>query len=276
VTERGRTVRVVTLLATVVLFVWTVGPLSWMLVVSVLPPVKLISQPPDFSGFSFDRYIQLLTDPSYFGALGNSAIVATATTAVCLVIGSLAGYALARLPVGGRNIVLAAILGTQMIPGIVLLIPVFLVMRNIGLIDSVFALITVYTAFLLPYSIWLLRNFFMQVPLSLEAAARMDGCTRLGVLFRIVLPVSAPGIAATGIFLFISSWNEFLFALLLTVQHAKTATVRLAEVQGEIFGQQDFAILSTAAVITVGPVVLAVIFLNRYVVRGLVEGAVKA
>ena len=162
-----------------------------------------------------------------------------------------------------------------MVPGIILIIPVFLVMRTLGLTDSLVSLIVVYTAFLLPYSLWLLRNFFMDVPPQLEAAARMDGCTRLGALFRIIMPAAAPGIAATAIFLFISCWNEFLFAVVLTIQHATTITVRLASVQDEIFGQQDFATLANAAAIAILPPVVAVIFLNRFVVRGLKDSAMK-
>jgi len=154
-------------------------------------------------------------------------------------------------------------------------IPVFIVMRQVQLTDTVLALVLLYTTFLLPYAIWLLQNFFTQVPKSLESAARMDGCSRVGTLFRIVLPVSAPGIAATAIFVFVSSWNEFLFALVLTSQKATTITIRLAQIQSTIFGGQDFATVGTAGVLMVLPVILTVVIFNRYIAYGLTEGAVR-
>ena len=120
-----------------------------------------------------------------------------------------------------------------------------------------------------------MRGFFEEVPVSLEHAARLDGCSRVGALFRIIIPVAAPGLAATAIFLFIGTWNEFLFALVLTLQNSKTATVALAEIQGQIFGAQDYTALATAATIVILPPILIAVLLNRYLVRSLSESAVK-
>ena len=177
----------------------------------------------------------------------NSLLAAGGTTIVTVVIASLAAYAISRLDMRGRHAILGGTLATQMVPGIVLVIPVFIIMRQVRLTDTILALILLYTTFLLPYAIWLLQNFFNHVPKSLESAARMDGCSRIGTLFRIILPVSAPGIAATAIFVFISSWNEFLFALVITSQNATTVTIRLAQIQSTIFGGTDFATVGTAA-----------------------------
>jgi multiple sugar transport system permease protein len=264
-------------LGVTLIVLWSLAPLAWLVLVGFLPPVDIGERPPriDPTRFSFDGYAQLLSDPAFRGSLVNSALAATFTMLICLVVGSLGGYALARIEMPGKRVMLGGALATQMVPGILLVIPVFLVMRTIGLSDSLLSLVLVYTAFLLPYSLWLLRNFFAEVPRSLESAARMDGCTRVGALFRIILPAAAPGVGATAIFLFVSCWNEFLFALVLTVRSAKTATVRLAEVQGQIFGQQDYAMLATAATITIVPVVLVLILLNRYVIRGLTQSTVK-
>jgi multiple sugar transport system permease protein len=148
-------------------------------------------------------------------------------------------------------------------------------MRQVQLTDTILALVLLYTTFLMPYAIWLLQNFFNHVPRSLESAARMDGCSRIGTLFRIILPVSAPGIAATAIFVFISSWNEFLFALVVTSQNATTVSIRLAQIQSTIFGGTDFATVGTAAVLMVLPVLAIVVIFNRYIAYGLTEGAVR-
>ena len=205
----------------------------------------------------------------------NSLLAAGGTTIVTVIIASLAAYAISRLEMRGRHVILGGTLATQMVPGIVLVIPVFIIMRQLRLTDTILALVLLYTTFLLPYAIWLLQNFFNHVPKSLESAARMDGCSRIGTLFRIILPVSAPGIAATAIFVFISSWNEFLFALVITSQNATTVTIRLAQIQSTIFGGTDFATVGTAAVLMVLPVLAIVVIFNRYIAYGLTEGAVR-
>ena len=132
------------------------------------------------------------------------------------VLGSLAAYPLARLRIPFKNAFLVFTIATRMVPAIILIIPMFLLIRNLRLLDTYAALIVVYSTFLLPYVIWMLKNFFEQIPYALEAAARMDGCSRLGALFRVIIPVSAPGVVATAIFAFIGAWNEFLFGLILS------------------------------------------------------------
>lgn len=269
--------RIALILCGIVLVAWTLIPLVWLMLVAILPPVDLGSQPPviDLTRATFDRFGTLLSDDRFASAMFNSLQAAAGTTVLVVVLASLAGYAIARLEMPGKRVLLGGALATQMVPGIVLVIPVFIVMRQVQLTDTVLALVLLYTTFLLPYAIWLLQNFFTQVPKSLESAARMDGCSRVGTLFRIVLPVSAPGIAATAIFVFVSSWNEFLFALVLTSQKATTITIRLAQIQSTIFGGQDFATVGTAGVLMVLPVILTVVIFNRYIAYGLTEGAVR-
>ena len=273
--SRGR--RLALIVAGILLGAWTLIPLVWLMIVAVLPPVDLGSQPPviDPTHVSLDRFGSLLSDDRFASSMFNSLQAAAGTTIVTVVIASLAAYAIARLEMKGKRVILGGALATQMVPGIVLVIPVFIVMRQFHLTDTILALVLLYTTFLLPYAIWLLQNFFHQVPRSLESAARMDGCSRIGTLFRIVLPVSAPGIAATAIFVFISSWNEFLFALVLTSQKATTITIRLAQIQSTIFGGQDFATVGTAGALMVLPVLSIVVIFNRYIAYGLTEGAVR-
>jgi ABC-type sugar transport system, permease component len=163
-----------------------------------------------------------------------------------------------------------------MVPAIVLIVPLFLVVRQLGLIDTHLALVLVYTAFLLPFAIWMLRTFFLEIPQAVEAAARLDGCTRIGALFRIVLPLSLPGVAATATFVFVSSWNEYMFPLVLTTADAKVLTVRIAELTSGNQGFFDFGQLMAGGVITVLPALVLVLFMNRQIVKGLIEGATKA
>ena len=273
--SRGRTLALI--VSGILLAAWTLIPLIWLMMVATLPGVDLANQPPtiDPTRISFDRFGSLLGDDRFAQAMFNSLQAAGFTTIVTVVIASLAAYAIARLEMPGKRVILGGTLATQMVPGIVLVIPVFIIMRQFHLTDTILALVLLYTTFLLPYAIWLLQNFFNHVPKSLESAARMDGCSRIGTLFRIVLPVSAPGIAATAIFVFISSWNEFLFALVVTSQNATTVTIRLAQIQSTIFGGTDFATVGTAGALMVLPVLAIVVIFNRYIAYGLTEGAVR-
>ena len=265
------------LIVGIIIVVWTLAPLVWLLLVATLPPVDLASQPTiiDLTQANFSRFGELLADERFTGAMLNSLQAAGLTTIVCVAAASLAAYALARFEMRGKAILLGGALATQMVPGIVLVIPIFIIMRQLRLTDTIASLVILYTTFLLPYAIWLLQNFFRQVPKALESAARLDGCSRLGALFRIVLPISAPGVAATAIFVFISSWNEFLFALVLTSQKATTVTIRLAQIQSTIFGGENFGNVGAAAVLMVLPVILTVIIFNRYISYGLTEGAIR-
>jgi multiple sugar transport system permease protein len=158
-----------------------------------------------------------------------------------------------------------------MVPAMILIIPMFLLLRWLRLLDSYLGLIMVYTAFLLPYVIWMLKNFFEQVPYALEAAARMDGCSRLGALVRVIIPVTAPGIVATAVFAFIGAWNEFLFGLILSTRNAVPVTVKLSSLVSTTF-HSDTSLVAAAGMLSLLPPVLLVFILNRFIVQGLVEG----
>jgi multiple sugar transport system permease protein len=260
--------------ALVVLFLlWTVAPVAWIATMSVQPEINYISVPPHlhWQDTSFRWFSTILKDPAYTNALRTSFIVSTATMIVCLVLGSLAAYPLARLKLPFKNAFLVFTVATRMVPAIVLIIPMFLLIRNLHLLDTYAALIVVYSTFLLPYVIWMLKNFFEQIPYSLEAAARMDGCSRLGALFRVIIPVSASGVVATAIFAFIGAWNEFLFGLILSNKVAIPITVRLSGLVGGTF-HTDNSLVAATGMLAIAPVVALVFILNRFIVRGLVEG----
>lgn len=265
------------LFAAAVVVIWTLGPLVWLVVVGLYPASSLTRTPPDLdpTKASLDNIAGLLADSTFMDAILHSVIAATGTMLLCLTLASLAAYGLTRLPVPGKGVFIGGSLATQMVPATVLAIPVFMIVRAAGLLDSVVALVLAYSAFLLPYAVLLLRNFLDQIPRALDAAARMDGCSRLQAIRHVLLPVAAPGIAATGIFIFVSCWNEFLFALVLTSQDAKTVTVRLSEVSIGLFGNYDYGAAAAAALVAILPVVVLFVLLNRYMVRGLLEGATK-
>jgi multiple sugar transport system permease protein len=207
-------------------------------------------------------------------ALINSLIVATLVTIVCLLLGSLAAYALVRVPFRHNQTLLVGILGTRMIPEISLVIPLFIAASSLGLIDTRTVLVITYLSFTLPFAIWLMAAFFQNIPMELEDAARIDGCSRLETLFKVVMPVSAPGLVSTALFIFLFAWDEFFFALIFTNSlAAKTAPVALAEFVGRYVTDIN-AMMAGGILVALPPVLLAVIF-QRFIVSGLTAGAVK-
>jgi multiple sugar transport system permease protein len=255
----------------------SLGPVVWSVVTSLLPLSALTSKPPDLNplNMTLENY-SLVLDSSrgLFSGLINSLIIATFTAAVGLVIGSMAAYALARLNMPGSNKILMMILATQMFPGIVIAIPLFLVMSRTRLVDTHFGLIIVYLSFILPIVIWILKGFFESVPMELERAAAVDGASPIQTFRYIVLPISLPPLFATGVFAFIEAWNEFFFAIILTRINVKTASIAIAEFSGQyqtLYGQM----LASAVLASIPVVALAIIF-RRFILEGFAEGAIKA
>jgi len=253
------------------------GPVIWAVVTSLLPLSALTTRPPDLNplNMTLENYgLVLDSSRGLFTGLINSLIVAFFTGAVGLILGSMAAYALARLKMPGSNLALMMILATQMFPGIVIAIPLFLVMSRLRLVDTHFSLIVVYLSFTLPIVIWILKAFFESVPMELERAAAVDGATPLQTFRHIVLPISLPPLFATGVFVFIEAWNEFFFAIILTRINVKTAPIAIAEFSGQyqtLYGQ-----MLASAVLASIPVVLLAIVFRRFILEGFVEGAIKA
>lgn len=267
------------LYALVLLFLlWTVAPVLWIATMSVQPEINYVSVPPRLSvaDVSLRWYGEMLAQPDFVASLRTSAVVSFVTMVCCLVFGALAAYPLSRLKVPHKNAFLVFSVVSRMIPAIILIIPMFLLMRSLKLLDTYGGLIIVYTAFLLPYVIWMLKNFFDQIPYALEAAARMDGCSRLGALFRVIIPVSAPGVVATAIFAFIGAWNEFLFALTFTSSNAtRTVPVAIALLSGGSQYETPWGLIMAASVIVTVPLVILVLIFQRKIVSGLTAGGVK-
>ena len=262
--------------ALLVFLVLALGPIVWGIVTSLLPTTALTQTPPDLSlaGLSLDNYADVLvTRGNLPDALIDSAIVATLTATLSLVIGSAAAYALARLRVPGSNKILLAVLATQMFPGIVIAIPLFIVFSQLRLVDTYLALSMTYLSFTLVVVIWILKGFFESIPPQLERAAAVDGASTFQTFRMVVLPISLPALFAAGVFAFIEAWNEFFFAIILTRVDIKTAPIAIAEFSGQY--QTLYGEMLAAAVLASVPVVLLAIIFRRYIVKGFVEGAVK-
>ncbi len=207
-------------------------------------------------------------------ALLNSIKIASTVTVICLVIGSLAAYALVRIPFRLNRSIQLGIIGTRMIPEVSLVLPLFIIASSLQLINKPVVLIIAYMSFALPYAIWLMAAYFQTVPIELEEAARLDGCTRLGILFRVVMPISVPGLVSTAMFIFLLAWDEFFYALIFTsTLAAKTAPVAIAEFVGR-YVVNITGMMAGGVVVAIPPVLLALIF-QRYIVSGLTAGAVK-
>ena len=262
--------------ALAVFVVWTLAPVAWMIVSSLLNPIALTSVPPDLAPgqLTLDNYREVLeTGGSLLPALRNSLLVSLLTTGIALVLGSAAAYAIARLAVPGGNTIALLTLATQMFPGIVIIIPLFIVLSRLGLIDTYAGLVTVYLSFVLPIVIWVLKGFFEAIPRDLEKAAAIDGASTMQTFTRIVLPISLPPLFATGLFAFIESWNEFMFAVILTRLRTKTVPIAISEFAGQYqisVGQM----VAAAALASVPVIVLAVVF-RKYILLGFAEGAIK-
>ena len=270
--------RVLRYVAVSAALLFAVAPVYWMLTISLKTEVDQFASPPPWFVFTptLQHYHDAFVTRSFGQYLITSAIVAVASTACALVIGTLAAYALARFQLPGRlNHHLSLwILSTRMFPAIVTAVPLFLMMRDVRLLNTRASLTIVYTAFNLPFVVWMMRGFFADLPRDLEEAALVDGDSRLGALVRVVLPLVAPGLAATAVFCLIVSWNEFLFALVLTqTDAAMTLPVGIAGrvTQYEI----KWGVMSAAATVAIVPILVFALALQRYLVRGLSLGAVK-
>ena len=262
--------------ALLVFVVWTLGPVAWMLVSSLLNQTALTSVPPDLSAgqFTLDNYRGVLTTGgSLVPAFRNSLIVSLLTTGIALTLGSAAAYAVSRAGVPGGDKIALLALATQMFPGIVIIIPLFIVLSRLGLIDTYAGLVVVYLSFVLPIVIWVLKGFFEAIPPELEKAAAIDGASTWQTFTRIVLPISLPPLFATGIFAFIESWNEFMFAIILTRLHTKTVPIAISEFSGQ-YQTQVGQMVAAAALASVPVILLAVVF-RRSILMGFAEGAIK-
>lgn len=251
-------------------------PVLWALLTSLKPEADIVTATiryiPD--RVTFENYVAIWTRSNFPTLIVNSAVVTLTTVVICVVIGTLASYAVARYRFHGRRELMLFYLVVRMFPAVMIIVPLFILMRSVGLLDSRLGLALAYTTFLLPVFIWMMKGFFDAVPSELEEAARIDGASRIGAMLRIVLPLVVGGLVATAVFVAIGAWNEFLFALMLTTSTgSRTWPVGLQLMVGEF--QLPWGALSAGGIISIVPVVVLFAIVQRAMVRGLTAGAVK-
>ena len=251
-------------------------PFLWMISTSLKPLNEVNKYPPEWTSvnMSLKPYSDMFFYLPFSTYTLNSLIVATSSTLLTLLIGSLAAYAFSRCHFPGKNAFLLIFLLSQMLPGASVIIPLFQLLQRIGLYDTHLGLILVHTSLLLPFVIWLLYGFFLAIPKEIEDAAFIDGCSRLGALWKVILPLALPGIGATALFAFLGSWNEFFFALILTSSDTtKTIPVGIGLFVGEYLDVWNQ--MSAAAVLFSLPPLVLFMFTRKTFVKGLVAGACK-
>ena len=286
--NRERIAYVAVRLAAVVILAWSVAPFAWLLVMSVSPSAELVRSPPQLlpQHLTLDNYRQVIA-PQATGAasvaarkvpfgIWNSIVVAAFSTAINVALGALAGYG---FTIAGHNRglrgALWALMLTRMTPSLVLILPFFIIFRMAGLLDTRTGLVIAYCSLILPLATWIMKGYFEGLPPTLEHAARVDGCTRLGAIWRVVLPIARPGLVATAIFCFLVSWNEFVIALILTsTQASQTIPVTIAGFLAQM-QFSDYGPLFAASVLAIVPPVLVTLLFQRFLVTGMLAGAVK-
>ncbi|MCA1042518.1 carbohydrate ABC transporter permease [Bacillus infantis] len=251
------------------------GPYIYLLLTSLKPSAEAVSAPPTLwpSRFSLENYknmFEYLPIAKYFL---NSFLAAGASTILSVFLGSLAAYGISRFTSATGSYFLLFTLVIRMVPMISIAIPMYMIIKSMGILDTQLALILVYTSLNVPFAIWLLIGFFDSIPKELDEAARVDGCSWLGSFIKVILPNSLPGIATASIFTFMLAWNDFLFSLLMTSTKAKTATVGISEFLTAY--NLDLGPMTAAAISFSLPVMIFSFFVQRYIVSGMTLGAVK-
>jgi multiple sugar transport system permease protein len=269
----------------VLYLVFTLVPMIWLFLSTIQTQASLLTLPTRVlpSEVTLGNYVDIFT-PAAFGqnsgqstfllALRNSVLICLGTTLVAMVLGTLAAYAFARFNIPQKRTLLLIVLGSQLLPAVSLIIPLFRMFKTAQLLDSLLALILAYSTFSLPFVVWIMAGYFQSVPRELEEAARIDGATRFQAFLRVALPLAAPGLGATAIFTLLNAWDEFFFALIFTSTYAsKTLPVALAEFIGR--HNVNWGLLVTGGFIaSLPPIVISLIF-YRYIVSGLSAGGLK-
>lgn len=265
-------------LIVILIAIYTLFPFYWAIVSSLTPPSLLFSTPVRYfpAQPTIQSYITVFQNELFRRALINSAFVSITTVVLALIIGSFGAYALGRLNFRGKSLILYTILSMTMFPAIAILGSLFTMVRALGLYNTPWALILTYMTFSLPFTVWVLSNFFKSLPAELEQAAFVDGATPFQTFYMVLLPLTAPGLVTTGLLAFISAWNEFLYALTFTIDaRARTVPVAIAYFTGEQQFEIPWADIMAAAVVVTIPLVVLVLVFQQRLVEGLTAGAVK-
>ncbi|WP_417309276.1 carbohydrate ABC transporter permease [Devosia sp.] len=267
---------IVTYVFLTVVALFCVSPVLWTLLTSFKLESDIVTADLVYfpTRFTLDHYVNLWSQSNYPNLVINSAITTVMTVVICFLTGTVAAYAFSRFNFPGRTQLMLGYLVVRMFPAVLMIIPLFILLGRVGLLDSSFGLAIAYTSFLLPLFVWMLKGFFDAAPKELESAARIDGSTRIGAMFRIVLPIARNGLVATCVFVGIAAWNEYLFALMLTTSEgSRTWPVGLQLMIGEF--QLPWGMLAAGGMISILPVMILFAIVQRIMVAGITAGAVK-
>ncbi len=255
----------------------TAFPLVWMVITSVKPQFELFRIPPTFwpETITFEHYANLLWNTPFLTYMRNSLVLSTATTLLVVAVATLGAHSLVRFRYPGRERLAQLVLFTYLLPSVVLIIPLYLMMVWLGVANTLLSLVIAYTTFALPYALWLLRSFMQGIPDDLENAALVDGATRMGAFFDVILPQALPGIISTSLFTFILSWNEYLYALVLVnTDAARPLTTGVMSMLISAFNI-EWSLLMAASVMMSIPLIIIFAFLQKFLTRGFGAGGVK-
>ncbi len=275
--KRSKLIRnIVTAIGIMIALFWSLAPVYWVVVTSFKIPREIYALPPTLFPHepTLENYREALFGSPFLRYLFNSFVVAVGVTMISVCLGALTAYPIARMKFKGRVNAARLIVAAYLLPPSLLFIPLFLVLQNLGLIDTRLGLIVAYLTFTVPFCTWMMIGYFHTIPMELDEAAQMDGATRLQTLIRVVLPIATPGLAVVALFAFTHAWNEFLFALVYVYSdQAKTFTAGLSGlVMGDTFiwGQ-----LMASSVLAIIPILIIYLGAQRYIVEGLAAGSVK-
>lgn len=257
----------------IVLF--ALGPYLWMLLTSLKQESTLFSPERQLlpAVVTLENYLRLFQKTTFLSNLGHSVLVSSGTMVLGLSVSITAAYAFSRFRFPGRRALMLQFLLVNMFPIVLLIIPLFIIMKNLGLLDTHMGLILAHSTFSIPFATWMMISYFDAIPRSLDEAALVDGCTPLGAMFKVVIPLSVPGIIATGIYIFITSWNEYLYASILAGQNVRTLTVAIQTLVGEY--EIAWGLLTAGGVMGALPVTLLFMLIQKRLVAGMTQGAVK-
>jgi len=252
---------------------FALGPWLWMLVTSLTPQELLFTDGPSLAGASLGNYDRLFRTVGFEANLLDSAIIAGGTVVVGLTLSVTAAYAFSRFRFAGRRLLMLQFLLINMFPIVLLILPLFVLMRTLGILNTHLALIVANATVAIPFAIWMMTSYMNNIPTELDEAAMTDGCTRLGALWRVILPLCAPGIVATGIYIFITAWNEYLYALTLGGNAVRPITVAIQTLIGEY--QVQWGLLTAGGIVGAMPATVLFLIVQKRLISGLTQGAVK-
>ena len=270
----GKVKKIVFVLITVIIFGFVLFPPIVLFLTSIKTELDALSFPPKWIFQpTLQNYVDIFKTSPFFRFLLNSIIVASTNTALCLGLGSLTAYGLARFKFRGSENLSFWILSIRMMPPVAAIIPIYIIMKKVRLLDTPWALIIIYLTFNLPFVVWMMKGFFEDIPRAIEESALIDGCSEFAVFRKIALPLVAPGLAATAILIYIFSWNEFLFALILTGTRAVTLPVGIIGFMKET--GINWGYMTAGGILALIPVIIFTILVQRHLVKGLTLGALK-